>query len=50
MPGETPEDGEINEMTLPSRHSDLKFEPWQSEAEHTTSRSQRLPTNLNLYE
>ena len=36
------EDDEMNE--------DLKFEPWQSEAELATSRSQRLPTLLNLYE
>ena len=27
---------------------DSKFEPWRSEAEHTTSRSQRLPTILTL--
>ena len=29
---------------------DTRFEPWWSEAEHATSRSQRLPTILNLYE
>ena len=28
----------------------LKFGPWLSEAEHTISRSQRLPTILNHYE
>ena len=27
-----------------------KFEPWRSEAEPSTSRSQRLPTVLHLYE
>ena len=27
-----------------------KFESWRSEAEHTTSRSRRLPTISNLYE
>ena len=27
---------------------DSKFEPWRSEAEHATSRSQRLPTILTL--
>ena len=27
---------------------DSKFEPWRSEAEHATSRSQRLPTILNF--
>ena len=27
---------------------DLKFEPWQSEAEHATSRSRRLPTILSF--
>ena len=45
-PGEPPEDGEMNEMTLSSRHS--KFEPWRSEAEHATSRSRRLPTILSF--
>ena len=29
----------MKEMTLPSRHKILKFEPWGSEAEHATSRS-----------
>ena len=29
---------------------DSKFETWRSETEHATSRSQRLPTILNLYE
>ena len=29
---------------------DSKFESWRSEAEHATSRSQRLPTILNIYE
>ena len=27
---------------------DSKFEPWRSEAEHATSRSQRLPTSLSF--
>ena len=27
---------------------DLRFEPWRSEAEHATSRSQRLPTILTF--
>ena len=53
-PGESPEDGEMNEMTLSSRHvfqtQDLKFEPWRSEAEHATFRSRRLRTILNHYE
>ena len=31
------------------RKHDTKFEPWRSEVEHATSRSQRLPTILNLY-
>ena len=29
---------------------DSKSEPWRSEAEHATTRSQRLHTILNLYE
>ena len=37
----------MNEMTLPSRHTEL--EPWWSEAEHANSRSLRLFTILNLY-
>ena len=41
-PGEPLEDGEMSDMTLPSRG--LKFEPWRSEAEHSTSRLRRLPT------
>ena len=40
-PGEPPEDGEINEMTLQTQ---------DSEAAHATSLSQRLPTLLNIYE
>ena len=28
----------------------LKFEPWRSEAEHTTSRSRMLPTILHVHE
>ena len=42
------EDGEINEMTLPSRHmQDSKFKIWWSEGEHATSGSLRLPTIKN---
>ena len=41
-PGEPPEDGEINEINCPP---DTGFE-----AEHATSRSQRLPTILNLHQ
>ena len=37
-------------MTLPSRHRIKKSGTWWSEVEHVTSRSQRLPTILNLYE
>ena len=37
-PGEPPEDGEMNEMTLPSKHSFFKFKPWRSEAKNATSR------------
>ena len=33
--------------TFPQRQ-DSKFEPWRSEAEHATSRSQRLPTILTF--
>ena len=39
---------EWDDSALQTQH--LKFEPWRSEAEHVTSRSQRLPTILNLYE
>ena len=39
VPGKPPEDGEINEMTPPSRQRILN-----SEAEHATTRSRRLPT------
>ena len=46
-PGEPPEDGEMNEMTV-LQTQDSKFEPWRSEAEHTTSRSRRLPTILSF--
>ena len=41
-----PEDGEMNEMTPPSKHR--KNEPWRSEVEHTISRSRMLSTILNL--
>ena len=41
LAGEPTEDGEMNEMIVPSRH--------RSEAEHATSRSWRFPTILNLY-
>ena len=37
-----PGDGEISEMTLPSRHR-------RSEAEHATSRSQKFPTKPKHY-
>ena len=37
-------------MTLPSKKQGSKFEPWRSEAENATSRSQKLPTVLNVYE
>ena len=37
-----------NENALLSQH--LKFERWPFKAEHATSRSQRLPTILCLYE
>ena len=40
-PGEPPDEGELKEMTLPSRHRIRK---------HATSRSPRLPTILNLYD
>ena len=43
MRGEPPEDGE---MTLPYIHRIL----WLSEAQNVTSRSQRLPTIVNIYE
>ena len=46
-PGEPPEDGEMNEMTVLQKQ-DSKFEPWRSEAEHATSRSRRLPTILSF--
>ena len=46
-PGEPPEDGEMNEMTV-LQTQDSKFEPWRSEAEHATSRSRRLPTILSF--
>ena len=37
-------------MKLSSRVRHItKFELWRSEAEHVTTRSQRLPTTLNLY-
>ena len=45
-----PEDGEINEMTLPSRHMIHNSETWWSGVEHATSRSWRLHTVLNIYE
>ena len=45
---ESLEDGEMNEMTLPSRHRNLI--PGGSEGEHATSLSRRLTTILNLYE
>ena len=41
-PGEPPEDGEMNEMTV------LQTQDFQSEAEHATSRSRRLPTILSF--
>ena len=44
-PWEPPEDGDMSEMTLPSRH---RMRTWRSEAEHATSRSRRLPTILSF--
>ena len=44
-PGEPPEDGEMNEMTLSCRHRIQNSSP---EAEHATSRSRRLPTILSF--
>ena len=39
----------MNEMTrYCPPDTDSKFEPWWSEAEHATSRSQRLPTILTF--
>ena len=38
----------MSEMTLPYRHNDSKYKPWRFEAEHATSRSQRLPTTLSF--
>ena len=35
-----------DDTALPTR--DSKFKPWRSEAEHATSRSQRLPTILSF--
>ena len=40
-----PGDGEMDEMTLPSRR---RIEHWRSEAEYANSRSRRLPTILYL--
>ena len=42
------EDGEMSEMTLPSRNINLKLKSWRSAAEHVTSRSRRLPTILSF--
>ena len=42
---ESPDNGEMNETTLY-----LKFDPCGSQAEHVTSRSQKLSPILNLYE
>ena len=39
---------EWDDTALQTQNS--KFKPWRSEAEHATSRSQRLPTIFNLYE
>ena len=50
-PEESPEDGAMNDMTLPSRHRiRILSKPWRSEAEHATSRSRRFHTILNHYE
>ena len=43
-PGEPPEDGEMIEMTLSSRHRIRNL----TEVEHATSRSWRLPTILTF--
>ena len=48
-PGEPPEDGVMDKMTLPSRQIIRNSCPG-SEVEHATSRSRRLPSILNLYE
>ena len=43
-PGEPPEDGYNNEMTLPFMCThDSKFESWRSEVRQATSRSRRRP-------
>ena len=47
-PGEPPEDGEMHEMTLSSRHRMLNSSPGGPTAEHATSRSRRLPTILTF--
>ena len=50
-PGEPPEDGEMNETTVPFRHRIWNSSPaGRSEAEHATSRRRMLPTILNVYE
>ena len=43
-------DSEINEITLPKKKQDSKFEPWRSGTERATSRSLKLPVIFNLYE
>ena len=48
MPGESPEDGEMSEMTLSSRRKIRNSNPWGSEAEHATFRSRRLHTILSF--
>ena len=42
-PGEPPNEGQMNEMTLPRRQNS-KFEHWVSEADLATSWSRRVPT------
>ena len=46
-PEEPPEDGDRDDTALQTQ--DLKFEPWQSEAELATSRSPRFHTILILF-
>ena len=36
-PKDPPEDDEMNKVTLPSLQQTQKFEPYRSEAEHTSS-------------
>ena len=47
-PGEPPGDGEMSEMTLPSRHKIRNSSTWRSETEHATSWWRRLLTTLSF--